>query len=694
VSDEPDSPQPDEPAAEDPADSNQSEPLPSEEEDEFADPAYKAARTVVERNGIIGNTIVVEGDVISSAEGGGQGRSALLFTDITKHVDAIGFVEAPSYASVANAVADQPFALLAGSGCGNWVTASVALRRTGHEPILELPGSLPAPELSDLLKRACKKPKTGVVVDSVDPQTLGSLRGFRLRHLRSALPDGAAVVFTARDLQSDALGDEIPVIEGAPPKGEDMLRSLAETMELPEEALTRAREALKLLPEKISPGMVSDLVNRSAEQQSPEALAAIVAGKSPVLDEWLAQQPDARALAAVATAAAADGLPSSEFDRAAAALRSLLERNSSPPEEPIRFASRGQGLPIGLATCKPSYVATYFGWQPTEVVEICLPHQSDAVLRYLWRHLDGDFRQPFLQWLRDLPDSFGGRLGFAAARTAGILFSVDPVTIERSLLKPWAMDDRSSIRNCTAFALGMPATLGEDVSSARRLLSHWSNLNSTRLKEAAVAAYGGPLGIWNPSTAAPSRLWEAGWKHPEFAELSNRCLASLFTGGREAERAREATTSLLVARAESQEAARVFDVLPFVFVQLTGGGRMARESLEALSSEAEEETRKHLTRLLSHAFDNREGREAAQATLAIFCRAVAAGRINQEVVELLIREMKADAKERGRISELKGQLNQALKAIERKGGAAGEVARSIHDTFYKKDQGGNTLESK
>lgn len=669
-----------------PTDELASDPLDEEGEQEpdFVDAQYEATRTVVERNGFIGNTIVVDGDFIGSVEG--ARRTAVPVTDVTAHVEEIEreFVTSPSFEPAVEAIEEHGIALLAGSGCGNRVTASVALRRTGHSPILELPGSLPASDLVDAVKGACKE-RAGVLVDSVDADTLNALVGFQLRHLRSALPERSAVVFTTRNQRSAFQGDPLPVVEGAPPAAGELLDSLGQRMELPPDALERARAAIKLLPSVVSPSTVSDLLALAKSEESAEGMAALVAGRSQALDSWLKERPEARGLTALAVAATAHGLPSSDFDRASAALLALLEGERKPAEGPVTFSPRDQDWPAGLATCKPGHVATYFGWQDTEVVEICPPHQYDSVIRYLWSHLGGDFRQPFLRWLRDLPDSFGGSLGFAAARTAGILFTLDPPTIERELLRPWALDDRASIRQNTAFALGMPVVSGADSGSVQRLLQQWTNSNSHRLRMAAVAAYGGPLGIWDPNAAAVSRLWEAGWSHPELAPLANRSFAALCSGGQGAERARSTAIGLLAARAESKDAERVYEILPLVFQQLTGGSRVARESLESLLGEGEAETRADLTRLLAQAFDSREGRESARASLRFLLSAAAAGRIGRDVIEQLVREMKAEAGERERLPALGSQLKQALKAEERGGGPVRDVARSIHETFY--DQG-------
>lgn len=666
---------------------DQEQDVPEEEEDDALEAGYVASRQVIERNGYFGNMIVVGGDFVGSVDR--ERHSAVPVLDITAHVDEIEgeFVEPTCFEPTLEAIGEHKVALLFGNGCGNRMTASIALRRSGRKPILELPGALSPAALVDAVTAACREKGTGVLIDSIEPETLSGFTAFQLRHLREQLPDDAAVVLTTRTRRASPLGDDIPAIEGAPPDAAAIIDLVARRREIGDDARARAQEARRLLPEGIGPAVASELVALAEGVETPEELAALIDGRSQALDEWLEREPEAKSVAALAAAATLNELPSSDFDAACAHLAPLLRGEVEPRSEPVTFGSREESWPVGLAAHRRGTVPTYFGWQETEVVEILSPHQADSVIRYLWNHLDGDFRRPFLQWLRELPFNAGARLAFAAARTAGVLFTVDPVAIERELLRPWALDGRDGIRSGVALALGMPAVIGTDLTGSRRLLRQWSNSRSANLRKAAIAGYGGPLGIWDPSAAAVSNLWSAGWDQPELVELADRSLAALFCGGRGAARARYTATEFLLERANSKDAARAYSVLPLVLQQLTAGNRMARESFQALLSAEEISTCEGLMTLLAMAFDNREGRDGAKATVVNLLAAGAAGRITHSEIERLIRLAKDAARQRGRLPQLGQLLKQTLKNEERARGSTREMARSVHETFYGQEGG-------
>lgn len=658
------------------------------EENDALEAGYVASPGVIERNSYIGNTIVVGGDFVGSADA--ERRSAVPIIDITAHIETIDgeFVEPSSYDPTLKAIEEHSVALLFGSGCGNRHTASVALRRSGRRPILELPGALGPTALVDAVKEACREKKTGILIDSIEAETLGGFTGFQLRHLRESLSEDSAVVLTTRGNRPTSLDDEVPAIEGTPPDASAMIDLLARRRNVSEEVRVRAQEARHLLPEALGPASASEVLYLAEEAETPEELAALVGGRSKVLDEWLAQEPTAKSVAALAAAATLNELSSADFDAACAVLAPLLEGDVEPSPAPATFSSRESVWPEGLATHRRGQVSTHFGWQETDVVEITPPLQADSVTHYLWTHLDGGFRRPFLQWLRELVFNAGGRLAFAAARTAGVLFATDPVTIERELLRPWAADGRIGLRNSVALALGMPTVIGADSTSSRRLLRQWSNSKNANLRAAALAGYGGPLGIWDPSAAAVPNLWSAGWNQPELEELANLSFAATFCGGREAGRARHSATDFLLERAGSKDADRVYKILPLVFQQLTGGSRMARESFRALLSADEDLAREGLVTLLAMAFDSRDGREGARATVSRLVAAAAAERITRSDVESLIRETKDAARRRDRLSQLGSLLQQMLKTEERTKGTTREMARSIYETFYGKKEGG------
>lgn len=677
---------------------------PEEAEDEAAERSaaaevgFEPAASVSERNAFNHNTIVVGGDFIGSLDGEGRKRrSAVPVIDITASVGTLNeeFVESVSFQPTVAAIEQRRMALLVGGGCGNRITAAVALHRTGHRPIVELPGALAVPDLVETIEQACRsKGAAGVLVESVDPETLTSLAGFQLRHLQSVLPPEAAVVFTTRAQRHLAMDPELPAIEGVAPDSEEMVDVLARRSGLGDGDRKRCHEAQALLAQPLGPATVAELVALAPAAKSAADLAATVNGQSPVLEEWLDGSPRAHELAAVATAACLDGLPICDFDTAAESLTALLRGEVEPPSEAPPFETRERLWPAGLVHHRPGQAMTYFGWQETEVVEICPPHRQDAVIAYLWRHLGGRFRRPFLRWLLELPASSNNWLAYAAARAAGVLFACDPLTAERELLRPWALDGSADLRNAAGFALGIPLMIGADPTGARRLVKQWSRSNSNRLRAAAIAAYGGPLGVWDPSTAAASHLWDVAWGRPELQPLADASLASLFAGGREAERSRATTTALLGAVDARIEAQRAYAILPLVFAELTSGGRRARESLEALLEESERETFASLAALLARAFDDKDGRESARGAMRNVLYATTRGRIGRGVVERLIREMKAAAGERGRLTQLGSQLRQFLKAEDRESDRLRDVARSLDEMFYAQAQGGKSSEIK
>lgn len=487
--------------------------------EDAAEVGFEPIASVVERNAFSQNRIVVHGDFIGSVDG--DRRAVISTVDLTASVGELseGFVEPSSFPATMKAIKGRRLALLVGSGCGNRVAATVALYRSGFQPIVELPGALSATDLVEGVKRVCREDGAGVIVESVDSETLTALAGFRLRQLQSALPEKSAVVFTTRARGRVVNDHELPVIEGEPPDDGEMVAALGRRSGLEGEQLERCRKALGLLSQPVGPGGVAQLVALALRTESTEELAAIMDGQSPALDEWLAERPEARSLAALAVAACLDGLPSSDFDVAAERLSVLLEGEIEPQSEPPRFGPREKLWPDGLARYRQEQAMTYFGWQETEIVEICPPHRQDGVIAYLWRSLGGEFRRPFLRWLFELPASSSNRLAYAAARAAGILFVRDPLTMERELLRSWALDGSADLRDAAGFALGIPVMTGADPSGARRLVKQWARSSSERLRAAAIAAYGGPLGIWDPSAAAAPHLWEAACDMPRLLSL-------------------------------------------------------------------------------------------------------------------------------------------------------------------------------
>jgi hypothetical protein len=337
--------------------------------------------------------------------------------------------------------------------------------------------------------------------------------------------------------------------------------------------------------------------------------------------------------------------------------------------------------------------------QEVEVVEICPPHRREWLFAQLWERLGADFRTAYIGWLRELAGNPSARVRSGAAVTAGMLFAKEPTTAERELLRPWALDGRVALCECAGLAIGIPVLLGHDPAPSRALAYAWSEpRNGAKRRRAAIAAYGGPLGAWDSGSAAPAHLWqipgELRERAPEEDDVrlaserallrraADNALAGLVAADAQAGQVRATVIGLLAAQAEErQERRRAFELLPKIVHRLTRGDELARASLSALLGDAELASFSELTALLARAFDVPLGSASARAALLVLLDALGADRINQEVVNTVIRAMKAGARP-GRLSKLGQQLERVLSVERRYDNARGRAAYAVYATFF------------
>ena len=148
-------------------------------------------------------------------------------------------------------------------------------------------------------------------------------------------------------------------------------------------------------------------------------------------------------------------------------LQQLLDDGPKDETEVKRFGLADRGWPPGIVQNAHAAIGSYFGMQEAEVVRICLPHRREELLSDLWDRLGSEFRRPFTQWLRSLAEHPSPRVRSGAAVTAGVLFAKEPITAERELLRPWALDGRRALRECAGLAIGIPIVLGVDPAPSR-----------------------------------------------------------------------------------------------------------------------------------------------------------------------------------------------------------------------------------
>jgi hypothetical protein len=651
----------------------------------------------VKRNSYEGNIIIVGGDFYGSVDGDDAGRGgAIEALDVTNAVEdrQRTFVEPPFFAELERELRARRAVLLTGGACGTLTAAGAALLAAGNEPIVELPAGTSARDLVSAIGEICRKhERAGVVIESVDAKTLAGIAGFELRRLREALASKAAVVLTARTDQARP-ADGIPTIAAAPPPAARLVEVVAGDRGLDPAARDRALKALDLLTPPISPSVAVELVERAAGADSPEALAAVVSGQSGTLDEWLGAEPSARQVASLAAAATLDGLPSVDVESETARLTELLEGEVEPSSEGKRFAAADRGWPAGVVAVGRAPIATHFGRQEAEVIEVLEPHTRDGVVTYLWHRLGGDFRRPYLDWLLRLPVRGSARVRSGAAVTAGILFVDDPVAAEDELLYPWASADDWRQRTAAALALGVPVAFGADPTAARAVASAWATSPRQALRRVAISAYGGMLGAWDPGSAAAAHLWRIGDETADLTRSADHALAWLMVAGGDARRARASVVGILGSQRDAgRRPARVYRLLPMLTARLASGSEPARESFAALFDDAEQESLAGLAELLVEAFDSSTlGHESARAALRSLLSGLGSNDVDQELVNGLIRAMKAAAARRGRLGALGSQLERVLRAEIRGKGTLREPARAVHATFYNRKSNRKTLE--
>jgi len=147
-------------------------------------------REVAERN-IYHGSISVAGDFYGSSDG--PAPNLVSWMDITAAVaDAKpSFVKPTHFAELRRKLAEEHVVLLTGGGCGNRTTAGAALHAAEHRPILELAG-VSARSLIDRIERICREhSKVGVLIESVDADTLGGVRRVRAAPAAGGVVEGS-----------------------------------------------------------------------------------------------------------------------------------------------------------------------------------------------------------------------------------------------------------------------------------------------------------------------------------------------------------------------------------------------------------------------------------------------------------------------------------------------------------------------
>jgi hypothetical protein len=608
------------------------------------------------------------------------------------------FVNPPNFDSLLGHIRKERIAVLVGAECGGVTVVARALRIAGHDPIVELPPSPTTNELLTAIREVCRaNPRAGIVVPSVGEEAVRGFGASEVRRLRGSLGQAAAILTTRVTPSPGPSEHALRTIAAVAPDPREIVLSYAAD---DRDVCERARRAVEVLSQDgpVGPGKAVGLVQaaRANASASLDELVGLLSGRSEAIDEWLASRPTAERVASLAAAITLDGVPTVDVDAQASQLQQLLEEGPKPEAEAKRFGLADRGWPAGIVEIARTSIATYFGTPEAEVVRICSPHRREELLAHLWHRLGPEFRTTFTQWLRCLAEHPSPRVRSGAAVTAGVLFAKEPITAERELLRPWALDGRRDLCECAGLAIGIPAVLGADPAPPRALAYAWSLPRSgPKRVRASIAAYAGPLGISDLGSSAPVHLWRIAEDAAErtngdagvlraLSGAADSALAALATAGSNTSQIRETVIGLLSAQAESKQArdrVHAFGLLPKLLRRITRRDDLARMSLAALLADSEQETFRMLTSLLARALDAPAGSEHGRAAIVTLLDALGAGWIDQDVVSEFLRGMKAGARQ-GRRAALGKQLERVLSVERRRDSDRGRAAGAVYATFF------------
>lgn len=600
------------------------------------------------------------------ADGGQQYRVPL--SDLIALHARTPFVPPPGYPELVQALKTGRIIACQGpDGCGKELAVTRALVASGTQTIRLLPASLSLTEMSRVAETMAAD-GGACVLPALSEATLRALAGPPGQPIRSLASAKRVTVVVVTAAMADAAARRaFAVITLGYPDAMTVLDTYAARRSAPGPVRDLAARALGELSPPVGPAVISAIVNEAADH--PGSSPAEIAGpfdaaiSADALREWIGEGRTPREVAMLAAGVTLSGTAAMVVQDQAGILLRALQPEDSPGQEP-RLLGGSFPWPAGLLHTATEKVRTHFGIQPLEVVEVTDPHRPQDVIQAMWRALGAEFQGRYCDWLAALPAT--RQLRWHAAYTAGALFAIDPVLIEAQVLRPWALGRYHAQRRCAGLALGTPVAMGADPAAARTLAHAWATSDSEALRHAAVAAYGGLLGAWDAASAAPLKLFLIGQATPVLRQEANQAMASLVVAGAEAAGSRSWVIGYLkAALADRSAQVRVFGCLPAIVDALAAPNTVCAESLAAMR--AEPDNWAGLLGLLGTAMVTPAGAADARQCLSLLVRAAAGAYLDHEVIEEVIRGMRASQRPAGAVPRLGSAVRRTLAALSRSG---------------------------
>jgi hypothetical protein len=607
-------------------------------------------------------------------------------TDLAALHAGTAFVPPPGYERLRLALREQRVIVCHGpDGCGKELAVTRALLEEGEEVVRLLPVGL---DLS-LTRRVIEAVSAGggcYLLPGLDDKALRALGGIAGQSIQALAREGHVKVVVVTAAAPDAaMRRNFAVASLDYPDAARVLDSYCTDHAVVPEVRQLAADAIARLSPPVSPVVIGAILDQAAADtaQRPEDLADSFSGAltANAVHSWVTTGPRLWEVAMLAAGASIAGAPAVVAQEQAARLFDMLTTDQPDKNVP---ADGGQPVvwPAGLLRTQTRQVNTHFGRHPTNVVDVAAPHQPHGVIQAAWRSLGAGFHSAYCDWLSGLAST--RQLRWQAAYTAGVLFAIDPALIEGRVLRTWLHSREPAVQRCAGLALGAPVAIGTDVSGARKLAHAWATSDSRALRRAAVAAYGGLLGAWDTASAAPLKLFLIGEVTPDpgLRREADLAMARLVVSGADAVAARTTVIAYLNLAADTPSARnRAFGCLPPIVRALTWPSSVCAESFTAVR--AEEENWSGLVNLLGTSLVSAAGLAPGQLTIGLFVRAVADGVVDYEVIEDVIRRMRAQQRLLGNTPRLGRAVRRALVKLSRSANDdVSDVAVGLLNKFF------------
>ncbi|MEU0112739.1 hypothetical protein ABZ137_03180 [Streptomyces bobili] len=396
------------------------------------------------------------------------------------------------------------------AGTGKEALARSVLQQAGHRVLHLLE---PTTDLA-LLDDKALTPGVGYILPDVPQRGADLLSAFELQRLdallrrtdcRLVLTAQAAVRFTDPRVR--------PAVTDAP--GPPALRAIVARQlgwRLGTTAAARARRILarpdvvRLLRERLGDGVDAgtaadlgrDLAGAAAAVGDDEIVARVRARKDlhdeQAVAHWLHDMAD---LAEQCLAVGIAVFGGEAYETVATLSRDLEERLqvAESPDNPVRprgtklTGTRTARLNAVRATLVDSEVATRHGGARGKVVRFQDPGTARRVLDHVWCEFDV-MRDALPGWLRDSAARGLSTVGVRAAVGAGTMARHDFETVRARILRPWAADKDTELRDAAAIALGVAARESGHALAAYNLVMAWSaDQHSPELRATAARTW-------------------------------------------------------------------------------------------------------------------------------------------------------------------------------------------------------------